>query len=82
MVVVVVVPVLEPSPPPVAASATPTTDPTVLDALALELPTDTEVAAEPAASPTLTGAAWAETAPSAAMAKTPLRIFFISISLH
>ncbi|SAZ03901.1 conserved protein of unknown function [Citrobacter amalonaticus] len=52
MVVVVVVPVLEPSPPPVAARATPTAELTVLTLDAEELPADTDVAAEPAASPT------------------------------
>jgi hypothetical protein len=52
VVVVVVVPVLEPSPPPVAARATPTAELTVLTLDAEELPADTDVAAEPAASPT------------------------------
>ena len=49
MVVVVVVPVLEPSPPPVAASATPTAELTVLTLVAEELPAETDVAADPAA---------------------------------
>ena len=57
VVVVVVVPVLEPSPPPVAASATPTAELTVLVLAAVELPADADVAADPAASPTWTGAA-------------------------
>ncbi len=56
VVVVVVVPVLEPSPPPVAASATPTAELTVLTLVAEELPAETDVAADPAASPTCTGA--------------------------
>lgn len=66
VVVVVVVPVLEPLPPPVAASATPTADPTVLELLAVELPEDTEVAALPAASPDESGPA--EAVPAAASA--------------
>ena len=82
VVVVVVVPVLEPSPPPVAASATPTTELTVLTLVAEELPAETDVAADPAASPTCTGAAHAEVAASADMAKMPYRTFFITISLH
>ncbi|OSJ79682.1 hypothetical protein K799_17542, partial [Salmonella enterica subsp. enterica serovar Newport str. SHSN009] len=43
----VVVPVLEPSPPPVAANATPTAELTVLTLVAEELPADTDVAADP-----------------------------------
>ena len=82
MVVVVVVPGLEPSPPPVAASATPTAELTVLTLVAEELPAETDVAADPAASPTCTGAAHAEVAASADMAKMPYRTFFITISLH
>ena len=39
-------------------------------------------AADPAASPTCTGAAHAEVAASADMAKMPYRTFFITISLH
>ncbi|CDK85411.1 FIG00638442: hypothetical protein [Escherichia coli IS25] len=73
---VVVVPVLEPSPPPVAASATPTAELTVLTLVAEELPAETDVAADPAASPTCTGAAHAEVAASADMAKMPYRTFF------
>ena len=82
MVVVVVVPVLEPSPPPVAASATPSAELTGLTLLVVELPTETDVAAEPAASPTWTGAAYAVVAAQAVMAKMPYRILCISISLH
>ena len=37
---------------------------------------------DPAASPTCTGAAHAEVAASADMAKMPYRTFFITISLH
>ena len=43
---------------------------------------ETDVAADPAASPTCTGAAHAEVAASADMAKMPYRTFFITISLH
>ena len=78
----VVVPVLEPSPPPVAARATPTAELTVLTLVAEELPAETVVAADPAASPTSIGAAKAEVAASAVMAKMPYSAFFISISLH
>ncbi len=46
------------------------------------LPAETDVAADPAASPTCTGAAHAEVAASADMAKMPYRTFFITISLH
>ncbi len=81
VVVVVVVPVLEPSPPPVAASATPTAELTVLTLVAEELPAETDVAADPAASPTCTGAAHAEVAASADMAKCHTELF-ITISLH
>jgi hypothetical protein len=42
VVVVVVVPVLEPSPPPVAARATPTAELTVLTLVAEELPAETD----------------------------------------
>jgi hypothetical protein len=77
-----VVPVLEPSPPPVAASATPTAELTALALVAAELPADTDVAADPAASPVSTGAAKAEAAANAEMAKMPYRTFFITISLH
>lgn len=52
------------------------------DAGAEELPAETDVAADPAASPTCTGAAHAEVAASADMAKMPYRTFFITISLH
>ena len=45
-------------------------------------PAETDVAADPAASPTCTGAAHAEVAASADMAKMPYRTFFITISLH
>ena len=84
VVVVVVVPVLEPSPPPVAASATPTAELCGgADALVAENHfAETDVAADPAASPTCTGAAHAEVAASADMAKMPYRTFFITISLH
>ncbi len=67
---------------PVAASATPTAELTVLTLVAEELPAETDVAADPAASPTCTGAAHAEVAASADMAKMPYRTFFITISLH
>ncbi len=50
--------------------------------VAEELPAETDVAADPAASPTCTGAAHAEVAASADMAKMPYRTFFITISLH
>ena len=43
----VVVPVLEPSPPPVAARATPTAELTVLTLVAEELPAETDAAADP-----------------------------------
>lgn len=75
-------PGIRPSPPPVAASATPTAELTVLTLVAEELPAETDVAADPAASPTCTGAAHAEVAASADMAKMPYRTFFITISLH
>lgn len=78
----VVVPVLEPSPPPVAARATPTAELTVLTLVAEELPAETDAAADPAASPTWTGAAWTEVAASADIAKRPYRTFFITNSLH
>lgn len=55
---------------------------TVLTLVAEELPAETDVAADPAASPTCTGAAHAEVAASADMAKMPYRTFFITISLH
>lgn len=42
-------------------------------------PAETDVAADPAASPTCTGAAHAEVAASADMAKMPYRTFFITI---
>ena len=54
----------------------------VLTLVAEELPAETDVAADPAASPTCTGAAHAEVAASADMAKMPYRTFFITISLH
>lgn len=66
----------------IAASATPTAELTVLTLVAEELPAETDVAADPAASPTCTGAAHAEVAASADMAKMPYRTFFITISLH
>ena len=68
--VVVVVPVLEPS-PPAAASALPTAEPAVLALVAVELPADTDVAATPAASPVSIGAALALAAANAEMAKMP-----------
>lgn len=58
------------------ASATPTAELTVLTLVAEELPAETDVAADPAASPTCTGAAHAEVAASADMAKMPYRTFF------
>lgn len=61
---------------------TPTAELTVLTLVAEELPAETDVAADPAASPTCTGAAHAEVAASADMAKMPYRTFFITISLH
>ena len=70
MLVVVVVPVLEPS-PPAAASAIPTAEPTVLALVAVELPADTDVAAAPAASPVSIGAALALAAANTDMAKMP-----------
>ena len=66
----------------IPASATPTAELTVLTLVAEELPAETDVAADPAASPTCTGAAHAEVAASADMAKMPYRTFFITISLH
>ena len=63
-------------------TATPTAELTVLTLVAEELPAETDVAADPAASPTCTGAAHAEVAASADMAKMPYRTFFITISLH
>ncbi len=76
VVVVVVVPVLEPSPPPVAASATPTAELTVLTLVAEELPAETDVAADPAASPTCTGAAHAEVAAKRRYGKNAIQNFF------
>ena len=60
---VVVVPVLEPSPPPVAASATPTAELTVLTLVAEELPAETDVAADPLIKPAqiVDGASWTRT---------------------
>lgn len=72
---VVVVPVLEPSPPPVAASATPTAELTVLTLVAEELPAETDVAADPAASPTCTGAAHAEVAAAQIWQKCHTELF-------
>ncbi len=76
VVVVVVVPVLEPSPPPVAASATPTAELTVLTLVAEELPAETDVAADPAASPTCTGAAHAEVRRKRRYGKNAIQNFF------
>ena len=58
-----VVPVLEPSPPPVAASATPTAELTVLTLVAEELPAETDVAADPLIKPAqiVDGASWTRT---------------------
>lgn len=53
----------------------PTAELTVLTLVAEELPAETDVAADPAASPTCTGAAHAEVAASADMAKMPYRTF-------
>ena len=55
---------------------------TVLTLVAEELPAETDVAADPAASPTCTGAAHAEVAAKRRYGKMPYRTFFITISLH